>query len=127
MKKISITHVSNEHNSWLRGLDFYKTEINILKGYLTEIAKKNTGPDVMREVEHFENQFTVQQEKIDALNHSIVSNLNHISREAQRSSVHYIDGALLTDHTILGQKYNTEERIANDLRHSFRRFAEQWM
>jgi hypothetical protein len=38
MNKISITHVSNAHNRWLRSMEFYKQEIDILKGMLAEIA-----------------------------------------------------------------------------------------
>ena len=127
MKKVSITHVSNEHNSWLRGLDFYNNELSILKENLTEIASKNTGSEVMKEVEHFENQFTVQQDNISALRHNIMSNLHHISKEAQQDTAGYIDGALQTEHVSLGEQYNTEERLVNDLRHSFRKFAEEWM
>jgi hypothetical protein len=38
--KISIKHVSNEHSDWLRALDFYKEELNVLKTRLTEVAGK---------------------------------------------------------------------------------------
>lgn len=127
MKKISITHVSNEHNRWLRGLDFYETEIGIQKGILTEIASKNTGADVMKEVEHFENQFKVQQDAISRLRHDIRMNLERIADQAKHQSAGYIDGDLVNEHTSLGAQYDTEEHIIKGIIHSFRRFAEQWM
>jgi hypothetical protein len=127
MKKVNISHVNNEHNRWLRGLNFYKTEIGILKSMLTEVAGKNTANDVMKEVEHFENQFKIQTINIDQLSHDIHINLSNIGRQAQASSAGYIDGELLVEHTALGEKYETEEGIITELTRSFRKFAEKWM
>ncbi len=127
MKKVNISHVNNEHNRWLRGLNFYKTEISILKNMLTELAGKNSADDVMKDVEHFENQFVIQTNNIDKLSHDIHINLSKISSQAQASSAGYIDGELLSEHTALGEKYDTEERIVVELTHTFRKFAEKWM
>lgn len=127
MKKVNITHVNNEHNRWLRSLDFYKTEINILKGILTEIAGKNTSPEVMKQVEHFENQFKVQIENIDTMAHNIHVNITTIGKEAQQSKTGYIDGSLLSEHTAFASKFDKEEQIITALIHSFRTFAEEWM
>jgi hypothetical protein len=127
MKKVNISHVNNEHNRWLRGLNFYKTEISILKSMLTEIAGKNSAEDVMKEVEHYENQFIIQTNNIDQLSHDIHVNLSNISRQAQASSAGYIDGELLAEHTTFGEKYDSQETIITELTHSFRKFAEKWM
>ena len=127
MKKINITHVNNEHNYWLRSLNFYKTEISILKGILTEIAGKNSGAEVMKEVEHFENQFKIQIENIDKLSHNIHANLEKISKQSQQSNAGYIDADLLSSHTALGDNFENEVRVVSDLISSFRKFAGQWM
>jgi hypothetical protein len=127
MDKISITHFNNAHNSWSRGLDFYRQEIDILKKQLTEIAKKNTSEQVMKDVEHFENQFGVQVHNIKALDHEIKQNLASMAKEAHHSSAGYVDGALLARHNTLGERFETEEKIINELRHSFQRFAATWM
>ena len=127
MKKVNITHVGNEHSYWLRSLNFYKTEISILKGILTEIANKNTAAEVMKEVEHFENQFKLQTDNIDRLSHSIHANIDKISVQAQNSSAGYIDAALLAGHDALNNKYDAEVRVITDTISSFRKFAAQWM
>ncbi len=127
MKRVNITHVSNEHNRWLRSLNFYKTEISILRSILTQIAGKNTAGEVMKEVEHFENQFKVQTDNIDRLSHDIHVNISTISQQVQQSSAGYIDGALLVEHTVLGEKFGSEERIIAELTSTFRKFAEKWM
>ena len=127
MKKANITHVNNEHSYWLRSLNFYKTEISILKGILTEIATKNTGAEVMKEVEHFENQFSIQIDNIDQLSHSIHANLSNISIQAQQSNAGYIDAALVAEHTALNEKYESQVRIITEIISSFRKFAGEWM
>jgi hypothetical protein len=127
MNKVSISHISNMHNQWLRSLNFYKTELGILKGLLTEIAGKNTGSEATKEVEHFENQFKVQTNNIDMLCHEIHVNIDAISKAAQHASAGYVDGKLLTDHTALGNKADDLEKIVTELVHSFRKFAQKWM
>jgi hypothetical protein len=127
MEKVSITHLSNAHTDWLRGLDFYKQEIKILKKRLTEIAGKNTSTEVMKDVEHFENQFEIQAENIHRLSHDIKSNVKIASVESKNSGAGYIDGYLLDQHQELGQRYITEEKTLNELRHSFNEFASWWL
>jgi len=115
------------HSDWLRGLDFYKQELGILKGRLTEIASKNTGQETMKQVEHYENQFKVQAEQIDLLKHNINENVAEMGREVQDGNAGYIDGALAEKHDKLGQQYVEQENITNNLRHEFNRFAMEWM
>lgn len=127
MNKINISHVSNMHNQWLRTLNFYKTEMTILKGILTEIAGKNSDAEVLKQVEHFENQFRIQANNIDMIAHGIHVNIDAISKAAAQSSAGYIDGTLVADHTALGDKTEEEEKIMLDIIRSFRKFAEKWM
>jgi hypothetical protein len=127
MKKINVSHVSNEHSYWLRTMNFYKTEISILRGILTEIAGKNTGADVMKEVEHFENLFMVQVDNIDRLSHDIHVNMSAIAKASMDANAGYIDGALVATHTELGTRYHDVEHVVRNAVDSFRKFAEQWM
>jgi len=115
------------HSQWLRSLNFYKTEMSVLRGILTEIAGKYTASDVLKEVEHFESQFKIQTNNIDIIAHDIHVNMSKIASETQRSSAGYIDGALLEEHTALGVTAEDEEKIVSELVHSFRRFATKWM
>lgn len=127
MHKINITHVNNAHNDWLRALDFYKQEISIMKQRLTEIAGKNTVPGVGSKVEHFENQFKVQRDNIDRLEHHINLNIKGMSNELQNGPTNYVDDVLLAKHNTLGQQYQAEEKTINELRQEFNHFATEWM
>jgi hypothetical protein len=127
MHKISVTHMNNAHGDWLRAIDFYKQELDILKARLTEIASKNSHPDVLQQVEHFENQFTIQRENMDKLAHEIHTNLASTSREVQESGAGYIDDTLLAQHHRLQERFTAEEKVIHELRHDFNRFAAEWM
>jgi hypothetical protein len=127
MSKVNISHVSNMHSQWLRILNFYQTEIGFLREILTEIAGKYTGNEVAKEVEHFENQFTIQKDNMDILVHDIHANVTTISEEAEASSAGYINGKLLEEHTTLGERTESEEKAVMELILSFRKFAAKWM
>ena len=66
----SIT-VHHEYKTWLNKLEFFKDELRIFKDRLSDIAKKNTGHDILAMVEHFQNQIIIQRNEIDTLRHNI--------------------------------------------------------
>lgn len=119
--------MNNGHSDWLRALDFYKTDLSILSGRLTEVAGKNTDPEVGRKVEHFENQFKIHRDEIDRLSHDIHMNMASTSEELQKTKSQYIDGTLLEAHNTLKRKYVDEEKMINELRHDFNLFSAEWM
>lgn len=127
MSKVNISHVNNMHNQWLRTLNFYKTETAIMRGLLTEVAGKNSNADMLREVEHYENQFRIQGNNIDTISRDIHVNIDAIAKEAAHSSAGYIEGALVEAHNKLGELAATQENTMRDLMHGFRKFAAQWM
>ena len=45
--KASINSLHHQTSDWLRELDFYKEELNILRKRLEEVAAKNTSKDIM--------------------------------------------------------------------------------
>lgn len=126
MSKTSITHLDNEHNDWLRALDFYKQECNILKERLTEVAGKNTGNEVGRMSEQFESRIKIQITNIDALRHNINENLHNISEDAKNSAGH-VEQKLIEKHEELREQFVTEEKLIAELRHELNRFAAKWM
>lgn len=123
----SIKHLTNEHNDWLRGLSFYKDELQILKSRLTEVAGKNTGADAVNMMNHYENQVTLQTTNIDTLRHDINTNLETIAAQLNDNTPGYIDTKLVEKHNLLRDSYFTQEKLVNELRHEFNRFAAKWM
>lgn len=126
MSKTSITHLDNEHNDWLRALDFYKQECGILKERLTEVAGKNTGEEVGKMSEQFESRIKIQVTNIDMLRHNINENLHNISEDAKNSAGH-VGQQLIDKHGELREQFIEEEKLIAELRHDFNRFAAKWM
>jgi hypothetical protein len=126
-RKISITHLDNKHSDWLRALSFYKQEIGVLRDRLTEIASKNTAPDTMKQVEHYENQFKIHTDNSDQLSHDIRANVSETSKQAQAAKAGYIDSDIMTQHLKLEHAFASEEKVVNELRQDFNKFAAKWM
>lgn len=120
------TKLTNEHNDWLRSLDFYTDELNILKGRLTEVAGKNTGDEAAEGAELYENRFEIQHKNISDLTHEIRRYLAEVAVQAKEKAGH-IETRLLDKHADLREQYISLEKTIHDLRHEFYRYASKWM
>jgi len=127
MKKVSIKHLGNSYGDWLRALVFYKQELDILKERLTEIVSKNTNADLLKQVEHFENQLKVQNNNIDNLHHDIELMVTSAAIEIRQSTSAYVDESLIKRYSELQMQFECEERLISQLRHEFNEFAIEWM
>ncbi|WP_295675674.1 hypothetical protein, partial [uncultured Mucilaginibacter sp.] len=76
--------------------------------------------------DHFQNQFIIHQRYIDDLMHDIRKNLKHIEEEVVTTSG-FFGESNFTENEYLYEQFVTEEKIFNELRHEFNRFAAQWM
>ncbi|XZF16143.1 hypothetical protein ACTHGU_08390 [Chitinophagaceae bacterium MMS25-I14] len=126
MNKTNIRHWQSLHNDWLRALDFYKGEIGILRSRLNEIAGKNTGKEMLSDVEHYESQFTLHTDNIEQLQHDINQNIAAIGSGAEKNNG-FVDNSLLEKLEQQHGKYMDEEQSVNELRHSFNIFSSEWM
>lgn len=125
--KTNISHIGHAHNDWIRSLDFYGQELDILKHRLTEIAGKNTGPEAAVGIEQYENRFAIQQDNMDRMRHAIRSNATAISKQAEAQPAGYVDTALNEPYEQLRQEYDEQEKAVNELRQDFTRFSAKWM
>ena len=125
MKKINVKHVQNLHNEALRGLKFYTEELSILQHRLEEITKDNTHIEVMRNVEHFQNQLIIQRNNIDELRHTINEHLGLITQQLEKTSYFVSENADEVQTKLYEQYLSLEQRI-NELRREFNRFAAKW-
>ena len=120
------TKLSTEHNDWLRSLDFYTDELNILKGRLTEVAGKNTNHEASEGAELYENRFDIQKNNIHDLSHEIRRHLAEVAVQAKQMAGH-IEVRMLERHGELREQYIALEKTIHDLRHEFYRYATRWM
>ncbi len=126
MEKAFIYDQHQKHEDWLNRISFYKEEITILRERLTELTSKNNAPDFLKSVEHFENQFKIQRNNLDELNHSIKQNENALVEEIKSNPV-------AVDHRKIEVNSEDEdfmgyfEKNFAELRSEFNTFSAKWM
>lgn len=56
-------------NDITQRIGFYRDEITVFEHRLEELVAKNTNKDILAQAEHFQNQFILQKERMDELDH----------------------------------------------------------
>ena len=120
------SEIGTQHAEWLRTLEFYKQEIGILKNRLTELAGRNTHPDVMAGIEHFQNQFIVQRNNIDEYHHAVNEHIVRVKHDIKHHA-NKVDNTVLTEHKKLSEGMAQLEKVINELRQDFNAFLSKWM
>lgn len=110
-----------EHEDWLRRISFYRDEIKIFKNRLEEIASKNTGEEVLKGIEQFQNQLIIQTEQLDILAHNIRQHDAAISAEI-KENITASDHRKAADHNHSTEDMEQFEKLFIELRNSINRF-----
>ncbi len=126
MSYVNILKVKDDHATWMKGLEFYKEELQLMQKRLEETAVKNTAEDSRKGVEHFQNQFLIQEKNISFLKHDIRSYTINLATDAK---MHYgqVDEVFIEKSNLLHEKYEQIEHIMKDLRKEFNEFLVKWM
>lgn len=124
--QVNIKHIKNLNNDGLRGIKFYKDELSILQERLQEIASDNTAHEVQEKVEHFQNQFLIHENYLEDLIREIHANDQDIESELLLTG-NMVSEHVAAAHSQIHERYLNEEKIFNELRHEFNRFAAEWM
>lgn len=115
-----------DHAEWLSKLNFYKDELQVLNGRLAEITKKNNHKDFLREVEHFQNQFMIQEKNIQDLSHAVKASEKMVKAEIAAHPV-ASDHRKKEDTSKEKEMVESFEKNFNGLRSEFKDFAAKWM
>ena len=122
--KIVVLH--DEHREWLNKLDFYKDDLPILRKRLEEVASKNTAIDVMKMVEHFQNQFIIQRNELDEFSHAIKEHENHLQAAINQNET-AINRQSLSDHPEMRERMDRYEKLFQEFRMDLLRFVSKYM
>lgn len=117
-RRVHLTDLHSDHRIWLNALTFYKEEIGILEHRLQEIAARNTGKDVLAELEHFQDQYIRQREVIDELRHEFKQHENGLEKEVRTHPI-AVDHRLFKDHTAHREAMATFEKLYRELKDEF--------
>jgi len=126
MQTLSVKNIDNRHSEWQSVLGFYKDELGIFKNRLEEVAAKNTAIETMQMMEHFQNQFLVQEESIDILLHDIHEHLHLLSKDVLQHAGH-IDKEQMAFRDLLQSRFKGEQDIFRLLKMEFMRFLSKIM
>lgn len=121
-----VSHITSEHREWLRGIEFYNIEIDILKKRLAEISQDYTDSNVKAQVEHFQNQFIVQINNLEELKSAIKKHENHMDNDSESHAQH-LTKETLNEHELVRDRYFSLEKVINELRHEFNKFLVKYM
>ena len=120
-KAIYINDLHFEHKQWKSELAFQEGEIKTFVKRLEDVVVRWTDKDILRQVEHFQNQFILHGEIIDTLNHDINEQVHKLSAFAAAHPV-AIDHVHFEDHTEMRERNEDQSRMFNKLRKEYMRF-----
>jgi hypothetical protein len=115
-----------EHSLWLNEAKFYADELKIYNKRLGEIASKNNKQEVTKQIEHFQNQFIIQKEQIDILNHDVNDHEKNLAAYAKANPV-AIDHKLFDSHENFNDRITTFRKLYAELKVEFTKFMIEWM
>ena len=119
--KQQLSEMKNEHDTWQDRLRFYKDEISHFNQHLGKLAIAGGKQDRMASVEHFQNQFIIQKEQLDILNHGVNEHEQFLARFAEAHPV-AIDHQLFANHNSMLDKIDTYKKLYTALKNEFNRF-----
>jgi hypothetical protein len=115
-----------EHVQWTNALRFYKDELGIFRNRLEEVVSRNNGHDFSAKAEQFQNNFILQNEKVDVLVHDIKMHEQELSDYAKDYPI-ASDHVFFENHDGLEERMNSFVDLYKDLKGDFNRFLTEWM
>ncbi|WP_306640710.1 hypothetical protein [Sanyastnella coralliicola] len=121
-----MNELHEEHQTWVKELEFYKEELEIFRNRLGEVSIKNNKPEERADVEHFQNQFLREIEVIDTLRHDINAH-EKVLVEYAKDHPAAVEHTYFRDHTELTDRMQRFEELWKELKNDFNRFLSKWM
>jgi len=125
-KRVHMADLHSDHQLWLNTLRFCKDETIIFNKRMEEIARRNTGREVLAELEHFQDRYIRENEVIDELRHDIKQHENILEKESKERPV-AIDHRLFSDHGELRDRVETFEKLYKELKDELHRWLAKRM
>jgi len=116
----------SRHSEAIRGLDFYGEDLKILENRLSEVASRNDSFEARQGIEHFQNQFDIQQKNIHDLLHKFREHEPVMIQEAQKHASQ-VSLAQVEKEKKLLDDFDQLEKVIKELRHEFNIFLSKWM
>lgn len=119
--RVYLTELHQDHKEWLIALAFYKDELKSFENRLGEVASANTDTEILKKVEHFQNQFLIQRQNISDLEHAIKHDEKLIVASAMENNI-ATDHRKMEDNVELRDNMVTFEKFFVELKAELVRF-----
>lgn len=115
-----------EHEIWMSELDFWDIELKSFTNRLSELVIRWTKKEVLKQLEHYQNQFI--------LHGGVINNLREIIEEHEASIAGHnltgnksLDVALVKRHYEFREKMDKQRQIYTELKKDFFQFLSKYM
>lgn len=124
MVTTDVTQLSRECNAWRETLRSNKSSVIELDSRLQDLAGPQSTEDVRIEIDHFHNQFYIQQLNIHDLKHAIRTHQHQIDSEMQLHNGQ-VNDETINDHERLYDNFQQLEHTLKDLKNDFTVFIDR--
>ncbi len=115
-----------EHNQWRRELFFWEDELKSFQNRLEELVKRWTKKEMLVQLEHYQNQFILQDDVINTLQDDI--HIHEISiAAASKKGKDLLDTTLVKKHIEFRNRMEVQRHIYRDLKKEFFKFLTKYM
>jgi len=115
-----------EHKQWRRELFFWEDELRSFKNRLNELVSRWTDKDMLAQLEHYQNQFIIHENKINELQDNINIHETNIAAHSKKGK-DILDTILVKKHIEFRNKMEVQRHIFGDLKKEFFKFLSEYM
>jgi len=115
-----------EHEIWRRELFFWEDELIIFNNRLSELVTRWTKKEVLKELEHFQNEFILHGGVIEDLLEDIEVHETRLAGQ-DLESLDAIDTIMVKRHMEFRKKMEVQEEIYAKLKKGFFRFLTKYL
>lgn len=115
-----------EHKLWRQELFFWEDEIKSFNKRLGELTSRWKDKNMLAQLEHYQNQFILQEDAIDKLQASINIHETSIASESKKGK-DILDTVLVKKHVELRNKMDVQRHIYRDLKKEFFNFLTDYI
>jgi hypothetical protein len=120
--QINFDEFHGEINEWKSMVNLVRDELKIFNDELCNVAKKSSSSEILRHIEHFQNQFIRHNEVSDELFHDLKQADKAIKRKIEAG--HDESDNTLSD-IDLRDRATTYEHLFKDLKNEYHSFLEK--
>ncbi|WP_179374842.1 hypothetical protein [Winogradskyella wichelsiae] len=127
--KTEVLYNSNmhfEHRLWRGELEFWKDELRSFNNRLSELVTRWTNKEVLKQLEHYQNEFVLHGGVIEDLEEIIEDHETRIARQSKIAK-DVIDTELAKKHIIFRKRLEAQREIYTALKNGFFLFLDQYM